>query len=824
MNDDSVSHLPQPLAQADRRSEGESELAMLLPPHGWIRGAWFDLALIFAPLWLYGAVLLLLRITALNPLYWGVITFLTVGHHLPGLVRVYGTRGAGRLPGLLLFGAPIVYLLIAACCLSVGYAGIYVLLVVWGTWHLMTQLYGVMRIYDAKVGMLAGATIFVDRLMCLSWFVAGILFSTERLEDFLTALYRAGVPPVPPIAVQLVQLIWGGLTAAVTAGYIVNYLMQRRQGAMPSLVKLMAMVSGLGFWWFTMVNARDLLLAILLFELFHVLQSLFLVRVAGLQSFAAGRVTGPLSELIFRPGLAGLVALGACTLLYGLPAYLTGVSPWASLEATSASWLQQVAWVWVAASTMVHYCFEGYAWRLRDAGVRSDMRIPIDKAAISAESTTVGGLGWLMTSGVLVTLLLSMGWLQRQDRTADEIFARQQLFLQNVAEAVPRSERAQRELGSFLLAAGRVEEALERLTLARDENPTSLAAALELGRAQRQLQRIPEATRTFQQAVEMAPDSAEAYSELGRTLFGQADYDEGMKMLQRAVELAPANATYHFDVGLALAKAGDFDGAVNAFQQAIELRPDYADAYNARGNAYWNVQMLNEAKADFDQALKLAPAMGKAYRNRAGLYLSQQDKDSALADFTKAIELPDASWRDYLQRGDVYLQQQKYELARADFLEAGRRDPQRLEPVQRLVTLFGACPDASVRDPEQAIAWAEAACQLVKWLDPGALELLAFSHAAAGNFDQAIHWQEQAIKIVPKDTPEEALARLRERVEEYRKAKNQAASQPAAPANPADSPTPTSEQPPAGTGKAEGGGQAADPGAPAAAQLPPPNN
>ena len=37
-----------------------------------------------------------------------------------------------------------------------------------------------------------------------------------------------------------------------------------------------------------------------------------------------------------------------------------------------------------------------------------------------------------------------------------------------------------------------------------------------------------------------------------------------------------------------------------------------------------------------------------------------------------------------------------------------------------------------MRDPEQAVLVAEAACHLVKWLDPGALELLAFSHAGGG--------------------------------------------------------------------------------------------
>jgi len=795
MNEAPVSALPEPPDSVRGSNEGESEWAMLLPRHGWICGSWPDLAMILAPLWLVGVVFLVLRFVALSPLYWFVVTVIAVGHPFPGFVRVYGARGAGRLPAWLLYGAPVILLAIASSCTWMGVEGLYVLLVLWGTWHVMTQTYGVMRIYDAKVHMLARATIYLDRLMVLCWFVAGILFSTERLEDLLTALYRAGVPPVPPMAVQLVQLIWGGRTAAVTAFYIVNYILQRRQGGMPSLVKLMAMVSGLGFWWFTMVNARDLLLAILLFELFHALQSLFVVRAAGMQAFAEGRLVGRLASLQFRTGAASASAILVCTVLYGLPAYLAGASPWGPLDVTALSWLPRLVLVWVAASTMLHYCLEGYAWRLRDESVRADFRVVGDTTTTRAAASRMGGVVWVLKCGLLIVLLAALGWQQRQERTAEEVFARQQLFLQNVAESVPLSDRAHRELGSFLLAAGRTEEAAERLALAYDINPMSLATTLELGRALRQLQRISDATRTFQQAVELAPDSAEAYSELGRTLFGQADYETGVKMLQRAVELAPTNAAYHFDVGLAWARVGDFEAAVNAFQQAIELRPNYADAYNARGNAYWNVGMSQEAKADFDQALKLAPDMGKAYRNRAGLYQSQEDWDGALADYRKASELPDASWRDFLQRGEVYQHKQQYDKARTDFLEAGRRAPQRLEPIQRLVTLLAACPEASMRDPEQAIAWAETACHLVKWLDPGALELLAFSHAAAGNFDQAIHWQEQAIKIVPKETPEEALAALRQRVEEYRTAKSQAEAKKTPPSNPVDATSPPAESP-----------------------------
>ena len=223
----------------------------------------------------------------------------------------------------------------------------------------------------------------------------------------MTSLFRAGVPPVPPIVVFWLQLIWGGLTAAVTAAIIANHVLQRRQGAMPSLVKLMAMVSGLGFWWFTMVNTRDLLLAILLFELYHALQSLFLVRAArhtGVRGRPPGWATGP---PVISSGGRVSSAWVVCTFLYGLPAYLAGASPWA----IAGRYRLVVAAVGPGVGGRVHdvaFLPGGYAWRLREEGVRADFRIadgPDEAGSGRVDDSAASGV----QCGLLMVLLAAHG-------------------------------------------------------------------------------------------------------------------------------------------------------------------------------------------------------------------------------------------------------------------------------------------------------------------------------------------------------------------------------------------------------------------------------
>jgi tetratricopeptide (TPR) repeat protein len=110
--------------------------------------------------------------------------------------------------------------------------------------------------------------------------------------------------------------------------------------------------------------------------------------------------------------------------------------------------------------------------------------------------------------------------------------------------------------------------------------------------------------------------------------------------------------------------------------------------------------------------------------------------------------------------------------------------------------MFTSCPDESYRDPEQAILWSQAACQQSNWRNPRALVLLAASYAAAGDFDQAISWQEQALQIIPPEAPEQIKENLRKRAEQYKEAKSklppapgatQESQTPAAPTEPGTS-------------------------------------
>ena len=295
-------------------------------PNPWILGWWRDLVFFIGTPLLIGPLVLLPQSLALvAPLYLFVATFIAVGHQLPGFLRVYGDGElVASFRGRLTI-APILLLAVGLLCSLLALEALTIILLVWGTWHVATQAYGFARIYDAKVGSFAKTTVRLDFAMCLCWFGAGLVFSPSRAEQLLRLFYQAGGPLIPPLAFQAVQLVLGGLTAAVTLAFAMDYLSQRARGQHASLIKLLAMASSFGFWWFAMVNVSDVLLGILMFELFHGVQYLALVLGYGRRRAEQAGEGMPTLRFIFRPGVTWM-GLYVALALHLRPAGVSGGS------------------------------------------------------------------------------------------------------------------------------------------------------------------------------------------------------------------------------------------------------------------------------------------------------------------------------------------------------------------------------------------------------------------------------------------------------------------------------------------------------------------
>ncbi len=191
---------------------------------------------------------------------------------------------------------------------------------------------------------------------------------------------------------------------------------------------------------------------------------------------------------------------------------------------------------------------------------------------------------------------------------------------------------------------------------------------------------------------------------------------------------------------------GDNDRAIADYSEAIRLDPKHQWAYTDRGIA-WRAKGDNDrAIADYSEAIRLDPKYQWAYTNRGNAWRSKGDNDRAIADYTEAIRLdPKYGWA-YANRGYAWRAKGKRGKALADFNNAIRADPKNHGLYNSLAWTLST-DDKFAGDPKRAVQLARQACELTSWRNPYYLNTLAVAYAQAGNFGEAVRWQEKALEF-----------------------------------------------------------------------------
>ena len=532
-------------------------------PNHWIFGQGWDQALLLATpilvtplIWMLQSPLLGIQIETIALV---VTSFGALGHHFPGMIRAYGDRELFERFRMRFLLAPVFLFAIFFPLYLYERSAMQLIVLIWACWHGLMQVYGFVRIYDARVGSTSQVTAYWDWLMCLTWFSTAQLFSRGKLSGILERFYAMGGPLIPPAGVNAFRWFCLGVSFCVLIGFTINYVIQVRRGPAPNPAKLFMLASGIGFWWFTMVSVDNLILGVAMFEVFHDLQYLAIVWMYNCRRVSSSTNLNSFMRFVFRRNMVVLYV--GMVLAYGL----IGFVPRSVENESIKTFFTGILWT----STILHYYYDGFIWKVREKSTRANLGLN-DRDSTARPQKNWGEFVHVLKWSPLVLLI---GWLfvadssgspltidqrnQLSEKYAQQLQAvtqppandheRSWLFgeferVQNIAAAVPDDHGAQLHAGIMLANFGRKDEAIQLLDRMVKRVPRSREGYMALGEVHQQKAELEKAFENYQHALDNSqtgPDRAIVCHKMGEVLATQNQVGEARRRFQEAISLDP---------------------------------------------------------------------------------------------------------------------------------------------------------------------------------------------------------------------------------------------------------------------------------------------
>lgn len=512
--------------------------------NAWLMGRNADLILFLGiPLAAWPGFLLLSPLIPFTALKLAILSVSATGHHLPGFIRAYTDKGIFERFRARLLIVPLLFIALAALSAWYESSVLFLLLIVWSTWHGSMQIHGFLRIYDLKAGIASRTAARLDFWICLAWFVQVVLWGAPKKMSVLSTFYQSGGPIIPAPWAFRFEPAWLILTLGVSAAYLARVAIGFSRHGSLNPAKLLCLAASIGFWAFCIIRVENLLVGLLLWEIFHDAQYNVFVWQYNRRRVERGLSQSGLERFLFHGDCGRIVLYAGCIAAYGCLGLLTQDV----LNAYQGGhgylgWFSRFGNVF-AASALIHFYLDGFIWGVRDGKVQADLGVQGASGFGRHDETR----HWVLI-GLLFAGCALLGASERHAWTGGQ----QRAQVDNLADLVPGSAYANFLKGAQLKAEGKPDSALYYFGRALRLDTAYGFTHAVMGDLEAQAGRDAQATAHYRSALDHERTDAEVREKLASALVRAGGFPEAMELFRGLAREDTGNAGYTYQIAWCL--------------------------------------------------------------------------------------------------------------------------------------------------------------------------------------------------------------------------------------------------------------------------------
>ncbi len=273
----------------------------------------------------------------------------------------------------------------------------------------------------------------------------------------------------------------------------------------------------------------------------------------------------------------------------------------------------------------------------------------------------------------------------------------------------------------------------------------------------------------FKHALEVTKNNSTMHERYATTIFKEGKFEEAINHYKEALRIRPELFQAHAGLGLVFLKQGKFNEAAECFEEALRLKPAFPSVLNNLGALLGAQGKIDEAIRNFEKAIQIDPDYPQSYYNIAIVKIRQKEYSQAIWYLNEALRRR-PGWPEVCSNlGESYFSVGDINQAISYWHRALELNPRDIKTLNNLAWVLATTEDTKLRNPTDAVKYAQRACELVgPYQQPVLLGTLAAAYAATGNFTEAVKTAEEAVKLAEAADKKDLAKKIREWLDLYK--------------------------------------------------------